>query len=153
MSRIKCCGIILKNVNDQVLLVFGIQARKWSFPKGHIEAGETYEGCAHREFTEETGRTLLGNEKELGECQISKVKYFIRGIPTEDFEYISDDIDTREIGAVKWVLEKDLLLFNRRELNTSLFQYTEDVVRPKYNKPKTNKKRSSVLYKDKWTVA
>lgn len=40
---------------QQVLLVFREKFNDWSFPKGHIEAGETAEQASIRECKEETG--------------------------------------------------------------------------------------------------
>lgn len=49
--------IVLKKQDDKtrVLLVFREKFNDWSFPKGHIEPGETGEQAAIRECHEETG--------------------------------------------------------------------------------------------------
>lgn len=54
----KSCGVIpyRKNGNrTEFLLLFQTGSRTWSFPKGHMEPGETEVQTALREFTEETG--------------------------------------------------------------------------------------------------
>ncbi len=55
----KSCGaIIIHKANEnnyKVLLVKNHNGRYWSFPKGHVEKGETEEQTAIREIKEETG--------------------------------------------------------------------------------------------------
>ncbi|MBA3732958.1 NUDIX hydrolase [Patescibacteria group bacterium] len=46
------CMIVDKG---KVLLVTGKKGKTWSFPKGHVETGETLEQTAIREVQEETG--------------------------------------------------------------------------------------------------
>jgi predicted NUDIX family NTP pyrophosphohydrolase len=41
----------------------------WSMPKGEMDAGETAEDAARREFTEETGIRLAGTLEPLGEIR------------------------------------------------------------------------------------
>ena len=55
MKKEKSCGCIVID-NDKVLLVKHNKGHI-SFPKGHIENGETEEECAIRETMEETGIT------------------------------------------------------------------------------------------------
>lgn len=53
MKREVSCGcIIIKD--DKVLLVQNIKGKHWSFPKGHMEDGETEKETAIREVKEET---------------------------------------------------------------------------------------------------
>lgn len=54
----KSCGAILYRKTDkktEYLLLFQKRSQTWSFPKGHMEIGETEEQTARREVLEETG--------------------------------------------------------------------------------------------------
>ena len=52
-----CCGIVYRKFhgNTEILLIKHIKSGYWSFPKGHVENGETEEETAKREIKEETG--------------------------------------------------------------------------------------------------
>jgi 8-oxo-dGTP diphosphatase len=50
-------GCILLDIkNKRIGLVYRTKRKDYSFPKGHLEIGETIEECAIRETEEETGR-------------------------------------------------------------------------------------------------
>lgn len=52
-----CGAVIFRHIGDTVryLLIKNRRSSNWSFPKGHIEDGETLEETAKREVFEETG--------------------------------------------------------------------------------------------------
>ena len=57
MSYEKSCGAIIfrkYHGNTELLLIKHTSAGHWSFPKGHVEAGETEIETAKREIMEET---------------------------------------------------------------------------------------------------
>ncbi len=61
MQYEKSCGAICYLVRDdqlKVLLICHVHGRHWSFPKGHVEPGESEVQTAHREIFEETGITV-----------------------------------------------------------------------------------------------
>ena len=66
-----CGGIIFYKTkqNTKILLVKNNNGRYWSFPKGHIEDGETEQETAIREIKEETGLdvTLVNNFREISD--------------------------------------------------------------------------------------
>ena len=62
MNYDKSCGAIVYRKyhgNTEILLVRHIKSGYWSFPKGHVEEGETEEETARREIKEETGLDVL----------------------------------------------------------------------------------------------
>lgn len=62
MNYEKSCGAIVYRKyhgNTEILLAQHKKSGHWSFPKGHIEEGETEEETALREIKEETGLDVL----------------------------------------------------------------------------------------------
>lgn len=55
MATRKAGAIIFHPDNSRILLVYRSSHDDWSFPKGHIEPGETPEEAMVREVQEETG--------------------------------------------------------------------------------------------------
>jgi len=59
-------GVIVRDIGErepEVLLIHRARHDDWTFPKGKLEPGESYQACALREVAEETGlRCLLGDE-------------------------------------------------------------------------------------------
>ena len=101
-------GTILLNLeNKKIALVYRPKRKDFSFPKGHLELGETLQECAVRETEEETLRANhLYSDKE-----VEILKYITpAGEDTECHVYIAIDdgpttknIKEEEREEIKWV--------------------------------------------------
>ena len=90
------CGFILLNY-DSILLLQYPQGH-WSFPKGHIEEGETnHHTTASRELAEETGIVDISIDEDWS----SRTEYTFRRkgsvVPKQVFWYIAE---TSELDVV-----------------------------------------------------
>jgi 8-oxo-dGTP diphosphatase len=91
-------GVIVRD--GRVLLVHRPRYGDWSFPKGKLDAGETWEDAALREVEEETGlRCKLGGE-------VGRTLYSVGDAPKE-VRYFSMTCDgearpQNEIDEVCW---------------------------------------------------
>ena len=87
MTYEKSCGAIVyrkHHGNTEILLIKHINSGHWSFPKGHVEHGETEVETALREIKEETS--------------LDVVVYFIAKAKT--FDYVPQE---DEIAEIRWV--------------------------------------------------
>ena len=88
------CGLILLNY-DSILLLQYPQGH-WSFPKGHVEAGDSdHHSTAQRELTEETGISEVKIDQSW--CEKTEYSFMKKGreTPKQVFWYIAetDEID------------------------------------------------------------
>ena len=129
-----CGGIIFYKTkqNTKILLVKNNNGRYWSFPKGHIEQGETEQETAIREIKEETGLdvTLVNNFREISEyCPFGKIRkrvvFFLARAFTDNVK-----IQEEEIDSFIWVdlqqarklctYDNDLRIIDKAELTIHL---------------------------------
>mgnify|MGYP003296647893 FL=1 len=108
MTYEKSCGAIVFRKfhgNTEILLIKHINSGHWSFPKGHVEEGETEEETALREIKEETGLDVIidNSFRETVQYYPRKdtqkvVVYFLARAKNYDF-----GPQEEEIAAIKWV--------------------------------------------------
>ena len=104
----KSCGAIVyrrHHGNLEILLIKHVNSGHWSFPKGHVEAGETEEETALREIKEDTGIDVI-----IDSTFRETVTYFPRKdtqkvvvyflAKAKNFEYVPQE---EEIAQIKWV--------------------------------------------------
>ena len=113
IERISClyeksCGaIVIHKHGDRckILLVRNHNGRNYSFPKGHVEQGETEEQTAIREVKEETGLdiTIIPSFREVADyCPFGKIRkrvVFFMAQTMSDKVHIQEE----EIDSYIWV--------------------------------------------------
>jgi 8-oxo-dGTP diphosphatase len=93
-------GIVVRD--GHVLLVHREEYDDWSFPKGKLDPGETWEEAAAREVWEETGlRCAVGEE-------LGRTHYEVEAGPKEVRYYLMEAgqgaaAACNEVSAVRWV--------------------------------------------------
>lgn len=103
---VKKAGCILINLQEKEIALV-CRNGKYSFPKGHLEKGESLVECAIRETKEETGHDChLVSNKELSKIYYSNPK----GENVENYFYLAiddgitnDEIDEKDKEQTKWV--------------------------------------------------
>ena len=108
----KSCGVVLCRKSGgerEFLLLFQRFSRSWSFPKGHMEAGEREEETALRELWEETGlkAVLIPNRRAVVEYDLpphtrKQVVYFLGQAEGEILPRPG------EIESFRWVKQGEL---------------------------------------------
>jgi len=104
----KSCGALVYRKyhgNTEILLIKHINSGHWSFPKGHVEEGETEIETAMREIKEETGIDVIIDQSFREIVTYSprrdthkEVVYFIAKAKNTDYTPQED-----EIADIKWV--------------------------------------------------
>jgi 8-oxo-dGTP diphosphatase len=113
MTLIRAAGGVIVR-DGHVLLVHRPRRGDWSFPKGKLEAGETWEDAALREVEEETGlRCELGEEVGRTHYEVEdghkEVRYYLLTAPGEARAQ-------NEVDEVRWVRldeARELLSYDR----------------------------------------
>ena len=79
------CGILVVRNNDEkreILLIRSKKGGHWSYPKGHMEPGETQIETARREVWEETGLKV-----EPLSCETHRTEYILPNGNTKEVIY------------------------------------------------------------------
>lgn len=105
MKKEKSCGAIvfyLKDDKEQILLIKHSNSGHWSFPKGHVEAGETEVETAMREIFEETGVKADIDTRFREVVTYSPKKDVIKDViyffaTTEDYNTVKQESEVSEI--------------------------------------------------------
>lgn len=100
----KSCGaIVIYKSGDhcKILLVRNHNGRNYSFPKGHVEQGETEEQTAIREVKEETGLdiTIIPSFREVADyCPFGKIRkrvvFFMAQTMSDEVHIQEEEIDS-----------------------------------------------------------
>lgn len=108
MQYEKSCGAVVYRKyhgNTEILLIKHVNSGHWSFPKGHVEAGETEVETAKREIMEETSiealidSTLRETVSYSPKKDVQKeVVYFIAKAKNTNFV-----LQKSEVSEAKWV--------------------------------------------------
>ena len=88
-----CGAVVFRKINEdyRYLLIRNRRSSNWSFPKGHVEAGESQEDTAMREVLEETGLHI-----NIIPGFISKSQYSIQNKIQKTVQlYVATTIDTQ----------------------------------------------------------
>lgn len=131
--NVKKAGGVLIDLNTQKIgIIFRPRRKKdFSFPKGHLEKGETIQECAIREIEEETGRVChLFSQKE-----VDILKYIDPdGNNVEVYMYLAID-ESKSLKIFKEELVEKLIWKNFNEVEEILsYQNLKDF----WNKIKPN---------------
>ena len=129
MNFERSCGAVVyrrSHGNTEILLIKHLRSGCWSFPKGHIEEGETETQTAVREIKEETNIDISIDDPSFRETVVfsprrdtrKEVVYFIGraltmdAVPQED---VISDLRWVEIGAApaKLTYDNDRLIVNK----------------------------------------
>ena len=108
MQYEKSCGALVFRKfhgNTELLLIKHANGGHWSFPKGHMESGETEEETAQREVWEETGIDIMIDTSFRETVSYSpkkdtmkEVVYFLA--MAKNFNYTPQP---EEISQIRWV--------------------------------------------------
>lgn len=99
-------GVILINDKNEILLQKRLDNGRWDYPAGSMELGESFEECARREVSEETG--LVCGELEFLMSLSGKDTYY--EYPNGDKVYLAGMVYVcRDFGEEMKVQEEEVI--------------------------------------------
>ena len=126
MSDVRAAGgVILRDssAGPEALLIHRPKYDDWSFPKGKLDPGESFEDAAAREVLEETGLVcrleapLSTVRYRDGAGRSKEVRYWMMRVESGDIERRSPDPEVDESRWIRAGLAGELLTYERdREL-------------------------------------
>lgn len=134
----KSCGAIVYKLTDDRRYYLLVQQKEgfWSFPKGHIEEGESEEKCSEREVEEETGLILLPFKEGFREVdehpipntdRIKRIVYFLaEALYIDDFFTQEPRFQEEELLDARFVTLQEAKELLTRESSLALLQKAED---------------------------
>lgn len=113
MDKVRCAGGIVLGDRGSLALIRTHRGSGWTFPKGHIEEGESDEEAARREIEEETGLTDLELVDDLGHYERYRIGPNGNDDDTSELKDIhlylfaakphAEMIPTMEVAEAEWV--------------------------------------------------
>ena len=110
MKREKSCGALVYRLEDEKLMMLLLKHRKgghWGFPKGHVELGETEQQTALREIKEETGLSVLLDDRFRQAVEYypkqgvkKQVVYFVAN--SQEGELVPQEEEISELVWMEW---------------------------------------------------
>ncbi|AET89674.1 NUDIX hydrolase [Burkholderia sp. SFA1] len=137
-GRSVSCGVVMLNMQGDVLLCHATETTHWDVPKGAADPGESPREAALRELVEETGIVLAPERlKDLGrfvyrrdkDLHLFAVRVSAEEVRLENcicesyFPRYSDGTMIPEMDAYRWVSPADVDRYASRSL-ARLFQTT-----------------------------
>ena len=108
MNYEKSCGAIVYrrfHGNTEILLIRHIKSGYWSFPKGHVENGETEVETATREIKEETNIDVLIDSSFRETVSFSPRRHTSKAVVYFVAKALNNDTKPQleEISEIRWV--------------------------------------------------
>ena len=102
-----CGAVVYRKINNEIryLLIRNRRSSNWSFPKGHVEKGETEEETAIREIKEETGLDveIVDSFREVSDyCPFGRIKKRVVFFMAQTFS-TNVVVQKEEIDSYIWV--------------------------------------------------
>lgn len=112
-KREKSCGAVVYKIenNELYFLLLKHNRGHWSFPKGHMEEGETKKETALREIKEETGLDVKLDDNYFYKITYSPKKNVLKDVVYFMATPLNDEITIQysEIEEIVWANAEDAL--------------------------------------------